>query len=366
MTWHGWTLALLGLVVGVAGYRYWTGGDEHPGESIKETPSLNAAVSSPDLGVLGQPRADLTAEELAAFNEGKRLFTQKLPGLGPLYNAESCADCHFHPTLGGGGDFSPALSLGRRPGGEIQLYHDHALPGWTVPSRPPGVSRRIAPPLYGLGLVELIPDDTIRAACGQGHVNLAKQQGSQPANVVARFGGKPFLGTVLDIVGSEICGEHGVSNPLEGPGSHDDDSFPDPEVGVSFAETLAAYVRGLRPPGRNGTDASGEAAFHSLGCAACHVPDMPPALGVFSDFCLHRMGEGLADGILDKQAEGDEFGTRPLWGLRFRKLYLHDGRATSLDDAIKAHGGEAASSVRAYQDAPSDRRAALLRFLQTL
>ena len=78
------------------------------------------------------------------------------------------------------------------------------------------------------------------------------------------------------------------------------------------------------------------------------------------------MGDVLADGIPDHDTKGDEFRTTPLQGLRFRKLYLHDGRATTLESAITAHGGEAEWAVRAYQGATGDQRAALLRFLDTL
>jgi hypothetical protein len=215
-------------------------------------------------------------------------------------------------------------------------------------------------------LIERIPDDTVRAACAAsgGHVDLAKPQGSLPRNEIARFGIKPFLGTVPDFVGAALFSEASVTSALEG--ATDDDGFPDPEVDQAYVDSLAAYIRGLQPPARNGTDAAGEAAFKSLGCAGCHVPDMPPAMGVYSNFCVHRMGDGLADGIFDHEAKGDEFRTTPLWGLRFRPLYLHDGRATTLDEAITAHGGEAEGTVSAYRNAPAEQRAALLRFLGTL
>jgi hypothetical protein len=212
--------------------------------------------------------------------------------------------------------------------------------------------------------VEKIPDATIRAACGTGHFEGTKRLGSLPPNDVARFGYKPYLGTVPDILGDVLRGALSLTNELDN--SSDEDAFPDPEVDRKYIETLSAFVRGLAPPGRNGTDAAGEAAFHSFGCATCHVPDMPPANNVFSDFCLHSMGEELADGITDHSAQGDEFRTTPLWGVRFRKQYLHDGRATTLEEAIRAHGGEALSAARAFRNASADQRAALLRFLQTL
>src|SRR5262249_24519891 len=160
------------------------------------------------------------------------------------------------------------------------------------------------------GLIERIPDDTIRAACGKGHPDTAKLQGSLPRNSIARFGVKPFLGTLVDFVGGALFSESSVTTAVEG--AKDDDGFPDPEVDAQFVESLAACVRGLQPPGRAGTDAPGERAFRSFGCPACHVPDMPPAAGVFSDFCVHRMGNALADGISDHEARGDEFRTTPL------------------------------------------------------
>jgi len=317
------------------------------------------------VGRLGQPRPDLSTDELAAFERGRRLFTEPLPAVGPHFNDRACADCHFNPTIGGGGDLvHVAFMAPAADGNEMDLYRRHALPGWTVPARPANVSRRIAPPLYGLGLIERIPDQVIRDSCGLGHVDTAKLQGSLPRNAVARFGAKPFLGTVVDFVGAALLSESSVTNALEG--GTDDDAVPDPETDTAFAESLAVFIRGLPPPERNGTDAAGETAFRSFGCAGCHVPDMPPAMGVFSDFCVHRMGAELADGIVDHEAQGDEFRTTPLWGLRFRTIYLHDGRASSLDEAIAAHGGEARAAASAYRNASAEQRAALLRFLGTL
>ena len=139
---------------------------------------LPATASSPpdgsDLGDLGHPRPDLTADELAGFAEGQRLFTQKPPGIGPLFNDQACSDCHSVPTLGGSGTLE--------------------------------------------------------------HVAI----------------------------------------------------------------------------------------------------------------------------------KGDEFRTTPLWGLRFKKLFLHDGRVSTIVDAVTAHGGEASAAVTAYRNASSEQREALLRFLRTL
>jgi CxxC motif-containing protein (DUF1111 family) len=282
-----------------------------------------------------------------------------------LFNDEACGDCHFVPSLGGSGDLVHVAIVGPAEN-ESEAYRRHALPGWTAPKPPANASRRVAPPLYGLGLIERIPDDAIRAACAAsgGHVDSAKMQGSLPRNEIARFGMKPFLGTVPDFVDGALSAESMVTSVLDR--ATDDDRFPDPEVDQAFIDSLAAYIRGLPPPPQAGTDVAGEAAFKSFGCASCHVPDMPPAMGVYSSFCLYRMGDALADGISDHEAKGDEFRPTPLWGLRFRSFYLHDGRATTIHDAISAHGGQATDAVAAYRSATEEQRAALLRFLKTL
>src|SRR5690349_14663658 len=150
-----------------------------PFVALASDDQVTTPVALPDFG---QPRADLTPEERAAFYDGQRLFTQQLPAFGPLYNDVSCASCHSIPTIGGSGDIEHAAYVGPQPDGRIMLYRRHALSGWSIPSRTPLVSRRIPPPLYGLGLVERIPDETIRAACGEGHADRAKLQGSVPKN----------------------------------------------------------------------------------------------------------------------------------------------------------------------------------------
>lgn len=314
---------------------------------------------------LGDVRTDLLPKDLVAFQEGHRLFVSARPEMGPYFFGSTCAECHFKPTLGGSGDPEHSGFLGPGPGG-VEPFPTYALPGWKLTPRPATASRRIVPPLFALGLVEQIPDEMIRATCRKngGHAEPAKRLGSWPMNEVARFGYKPYLGTLTDFIGDVLRGAMGVTSEVET--TSDEDDFPDPEVDRSYVETLAAFVRGLPPLPRDGTDAAGEAVFHSLGCATCHVPDMPPAHGVFSDFCLHRMGSGLADDIVDHTAQGDQFRTQPLWGLRFRNLFLHDGSAQTVEEAITAHGGDAEPAANAYRTAQAEDRAALLRFLRTL
>ena len=85
----------------------------------------------------------------------------------------------------------------------------------------------------------------------------------------------------------------------------------------------------------------------------------------YSDLLLHDLGPDLAD-ICLARARPAEFRTEPLMGLRFKTAYLHDGRAASIDEAIQAHGGEAARARgRFLRLSPADRDA-LVRFLKGL
>jgi CxxC motif-containing protein (DUF1111 family) len=115
--------------------------------------------------------------------------------------------------------------------------------------------------------------------------------------------------------------------------------------------------------------------FHATGCAACHRPSLttgPSPLRAlaqatfepYSDFLLHDMGP-LGDGIPQAAATGAEMRTAPLWGLRLRTRYLHDGSATSVDDAIRRHGGQGRGARLRYEALTEDARADLLAFLQS-
>src|SRR5207248_1857641 len=133
---------------------------------------------------------------------------------------------------------------------------------------------------------------------------------------------------------------------LEDPGGVDVQKFTD------FMRFLAPIPRRFSS---NPAVAAGEKLFTKVGCASCHTPrmftgDNPVAalskkpVDLFSDLLLHKMGPDLADGIVQGQAHGNEFRTTPLWGVSVRRFLLHDGRATTIDQAVSAHGGEAAGA----------------------
>lgn len=145
-------------------------------------------------------------------------------------------------------------------------------------------------------------------------------------------------------------------------------------VGLAMPGLRGRMVSSGSPPApaaRYGTESSsdGAALFESIGCAKCHVPSLPVADGriyLYSDLLLHDMGPLLDDKTVQGDAGGSEWRTTPLWGLGLRDRYLHDGRATTLRDAITAHGGEAEIVKRRYLQLDPDEEEALRRFLASL
>jgi CxxC motif-containing protein (DUF1111 family) len=180
-------------------------------------------------------------------------------------------------------------------------------------------------------------------------------------------------------VADALRNEHGITSPLAPvdlapPGGQVDTgcrpadaSARAPEVDTSDVAALAAVVASLPPP-TSTPHPTGEALFEQVGCASCHTPTLPTANGEirpYSDLLLHDMGAPLNDGTVQGQAGRRDWRTTPLWGLRFRERFLHDGRARSVEAAIGAHRGEAAFASDRYTKLSREDRAMLLHFLQT-
>jgi CxxC motif-containing protein (DUF1111 family) len=140
-----------------------------------------------------------------------------------------------------------------------------------------------------------------------------------------------------------------------------------------------AFVRFLAPPSPpklTGASRRGPEIFVKTGCAACHVPRLKTGasdvkalahreVAAYTDLLLHDMGPALADICLGL-ATPSEFRTEPLMGLRFSEKFLHDGRAGSIEEAIRLHGGEAVASQNRFAALPQAEREALLAFLKQL
>jgi len=150
------------------------------------------------------------------------------------------------------------------------------------------------------------------------------------------------------------------------------DDVPDPEMTTDELFDLVTFSMLLavpEPEPLNPQRERGMANFDAAGCGDCHIPRLEHDLGplpIYSDLLLHDMGPDLADGLAPGEATGSEFRTQPLWGISSTGPYLHDGRASTLDMAIRWHGGEAKASRQAYEAFSDAERADLIEFLESL
>lgn len=325
---------------------------------------------------LGQPRADLSPEQRQAFERGKHLFQKTYTpaeGLGPQFNQTACSSCHDQPNLGGGSDMGKKVLVVFDPPTFEGTLGQITLPGFEAPV-PSAKAIKVfnrPPPLYGIGLFGQIPEAELRASCDpqdQDGDGVAGHLNRQTEPVVGRFGFRGHAQTLQKFVGNALQGEMGIANMGTDCSvtQVDGDKIPDPEVPFSVVEDLVAYVGGLAPPAREGDHPAGRAVFDAIGCAACHRPQTAKGIAAFTDLCVHHMGPGFDTKAKDIEALGDEFRSAPLWGLRFRKAYFHDDRASELGQALEMHGGEAAGAAARYQALPVQQRADLLKFLRTL
>jgi CxxC motif-containing protein (DUF1111 family) len=358
----------------------------------------------------GDPLPGLTERELAQFGRGQLEFERTFSpetGLGPLFNAESCVACHGEPASGGGGEIvevhatafdeeggcDPLLDVG---GPVYQQRVTAALRDALdveeepIPSRATARAVRTTPDVFGFGLLDAVPEEAILALADpddrdgdgvSGRVNRFFD------GRVGRFGRKALIPTLREFNEGAFLIEQGVTtpaNPVEGtvagialPGGVD--PAPEPEIDQVAIDSTDAFVRFLAPPAslplpRSGR--RGRGVFRTIGCAACHVPTLKTGehlvhalssrrVEAYTDLLLHDMGPELADICLG-EATPSEFRTEPLMGLRFSRRFLHDGRAVSIEEAIRMHDGEAAPARDRF-DALSDAdRQALLEFLKAL
>lgn len=378
---------------------------------------LTTAPESGDL--LDAPLDGLSPEERAAFLQGDAEFGRALSmtdGLGPLFNEVACASCHSGDGRGSLANILTRFSLGADPllhlgGPQLQ---DRAIPGATPERLPPGVevSLRLPPPVFGVGLLEAIPADSLVVLADpsdadgdgiSGRVHWVtppefvppSEPGGGPGLAVGRFGRKAQTSSLLQQTVDAYHQDMGITtdfrpventNPVAGAASDAADRVADPELPAHVVRSVVTYLRLLAPPAPGAMTSRrtlGRQRFLSAGCGGCHVPTLRtgpnPSVALsrqdvvlYSDLLLHDMGDGLADGRPDGDASGREWRTTPLWGLRVARdfmdgqlLLLHDGRARSVEQAILLHGGEAQAARDAFAALSADERAALLDFVES-
>lgn len=366
------------------------------------------------------PLQDMSRELNAVFLLGdenfEKVFTPAT-GLGPIFNNTSCAGCHP-----GDGRGTPELSFFRfSRSGDLALdiggpqHQDKSLPGVPIEQVPEGVERsfRLPPPVFGVGLIEAIPAEVILANADpedadgdgiSGRPNWVDPPdfvpdhhiGGGPGLQLGRFSRKAQVSSLIEQVAAAYQQDIGITSdfipeenahPQQAGGIALGDGVPDPEIPAHIVLETTAYVRLLTPPARGRVTAEverGHVLFAQIGCVSCHVPTLRtgespiPQLSnvdahLYSDLLLHDMGEALADGRSDGDATGREWRTAPLWGTRLvanflagEEYYLHDGRATTLRDAIIFHGGEAERAREAYRELREEEQQALVAFLKSL
>jgi CxxC motif-containing protein (DUF1111 family) len=414
--------------------------------------------------------SDYFVDGKSRFQEQESVTGGSHNGLGPRFNSNSCSSCHAQPAVGGTSPSATAFPfIGPNPETLVTAQNaaENPLPSFITIDGPAREARfkfflnrdgsvntnspdggvhdlfvisgrpdagscsikqpdfahnlrannvifRIPTPVFGAGLIENIPDETILAnmnanerakdAMGiSGHPNRSGNDGT-----ITRFGWKAQNKSLEIFAGEAYNVEMGVTNELfmNERASPDEAGLPancklnpTPEdttnvgsttpIGVSsdavgfsmFMRLLAPPTPSTSAPGSAASIANGSRVFGAIGCALCHTPTLqtgPSGItaslnnvnaNLYSDLLVHDMGSNLADGVSQGGAAGDEFRTAPLWGLGQRIFLLHDGRSTDLVDTINQHSGrgsEANNVIRNFHQIPPQQQQDLLNFLRSL
>lgn len=374
------------------------------------------------------------------------------PGLGPIFNNVSCTSCHINDGRGkppvGNEQISSLLIRISIPGTDVhggpnpvpgfggQLQHrgifgspaealikieyveqQHQFadgetyilryPSYTLTSpytNLPGdlmMSPRIAPPVFGLGLLEAVDEVDILALADTEDANGDGISGKpnyawnvdEGKKTLGRFGWKAANPSILQQAAGAYSEDIGITSfifPNESSTNQSqydglDDEY---EVSDSILHAVAFYIRTLAVPSRRNADdeevLAGKKIFVDAKCSACHLPRLRTKTDVsfpeisnqvifpYTDLLVHDMGPDLADNRPDFDADGQEWRTSPLWGIGLTRVvnghqnFLHDGRARTLTEAIMWHGGEAAQSKQFVTNLSRTDRNALIKFIESL
>ena len=357
----------------------------------------------------GDPVRGLSKAERDRFARGKVVFDSVFTpetGLGPLFNSTACGECHEDPVAGGSGDevevhaaafkggvCDPLIEEG---GPVVQQNATPALKqalGIDKEPAPPSATAqagRSSPVVFGRGLLDAIPDAAILANADPNDLNgdgISGRPNRFFDGRLGRFGRKALVPTLDEFNAGAFPIEMGITNPavrteetIGGkPIPAGVDPVPEPEINQEALDLTNAFVRllAIPTPAKHGRqEKRGSAVFSEIGCAACHTPlfrtgDGPvPALrnqdvAAYSDLLLHDMGPDLADICLGL-ATPSEFRTEPLIDLRDATRFLHDGRATTPEQAVELHAGEGSAARDRFKALPAADRAALVAFLKSL
>jgi CxxC motif-containing protein (DUF1111 family) len=310
---------------------------------------------------------------------------------------------HVDPSLAKFAAFQ-AKMLPMKPKADGREIEEPELPRNTGPAVT--FSRRNTPALFGARLIDEIPERVILAeerrqrlrfgvAADDGDGLSGGGRARRLADGrVGRFGWKAQGGSLAGFVEAACANELGLGNPGQAqptPLGRSDYRPAGLDLTQAQCDQLTAFVAALpRPieklPGGHAEVSkavAGKRLFKEIGCANCHTPNLGAALGLYSDLLMHRMGQGLGDNggsgfygappppVLDGPTSppdtfADEWRTPPLWGVADSGPYLHDGRAKTLADAIRLHGGQASAAALRYASLGPNQQEQVLAFLGTL
>jgi CxxC motif-containing protein (DUF1111 family) len=413
-----------------------------PGKPI-QNPLPVLPTPTPTLSGFGALLGGVTAAEKAAWGAGRIQFQVVVSpeaGLGPIFNGQSCFQCHTQPDTNGkpviGGAGAVTETRFGTPDGTFDLIHQACLNPSVqdgVPFDASIVAHRKSNHLFGFGFLEAIPDSTIIAGA-----NVAKPDGIKGRaavlndsvtnliatgifpngvpNKVGRFGWKCQQASLLAFSADASINELGVTNrffttdfsphlrgtepvsdaardaaepagitattlqdtPLN-PGPENGD-FNSPAFNPDNIDRFTVFMQLNAPPPPvplSPAALRGQAKFSAINCASCHTPSMTTGASkisatlsfkpvpLYSDLLLHDMGT-LNDGVAQAAAGPNEMRTAPLFGLRGRSPFLHDGRAATVFDAIRMHDGEAAKVRDRFLQLPAADQADVLTFLNSI
>ncbi|HEX4963134.1 MAG TPA: di-heme oxidoredictase family protein [Thermoanaerobaculia bacterium] len=367
-------------------------------------------------------------ESQAQFNLDKANFDSReeiADGLGPIYNAQACSECHQNPVSGATSQITE-LRVGRfdgftftdRPGGS--LNNDRAINA-AIQERVAGADNvrdfRSSLNILGDGYVEAIPDSFFtntrnnqinQLGVGGQIIRVPVAEGTPAGTTrIARFGWKNQHASLLDFAADAYLNEMGITSKLQptentsnGASTAAFDTVADPEdpptVADPFGTDVGAFVRFMRSTkapapdtavANNSDVLAGKSLFSAIGCSICHIASIttspagtvinngnytiPAAIGdkiihPFSDFMLHDVGTG--DGIVQNGGASTQFKLRtpPLWGLRTHDRLMHDTVSFTRDDAIQRHTNEAEPVIQNYLSLSVNQKNQLIAYINSL
>jgi CxxC motif-containing protein (DUF1111 family) len=389
--------------------------------ALVAVPLVYAAVEAPagfdnlTNGFETQAQMDL---DRAVFEERETIAD----GLGPVYNAQSCTECHQNPVTGATSQVTE-LRVGRfdgntftdRPGGS--LINDRAINA-AIQERAAGADNvatfRTSLNTLGDGFVEALPDSEFTRLQGlqpsgmKGQIiRVPVSEAAAGTTRIARFGWKNQHASLMSFAADAYLNEMGITSPLQPTENTSNgvsvaayDTVADPEDHPTTADPNGAdigaftrFMRSTKVPPRDTVVAAtsdaiaGASLFHSIGCDLCHASSVttapvgtsfnggkfivPAALASmtfhpYSDFMLHDVGTG--DFIVQNggQSTLTKLRTPPLWGLRTRSRMMHDGENITRNNAILTHTNEAEPVIDNYINLSLTQQNQLIAFLNSL